>query len=229
MTLNVRDPNHPFYREPRRIALIACSASKLDRPAPAREMYAPSQLFTASRRYAEATCDGWFVLSAKHGILAPDDVIEPYDERLTTGPNTIDGRTIPSPWAGDVSRGLLARLRVTGIWASTFVVLAGRAYAEHIGTLSLVCEYPLAGMGIGRRKAWLRAESALVALHGYEGTAVHNTATEIVERLGAAEIVLTGPCLLGCGQIVEHRDTAANASAYRHAPCGICGRCASVC
>lgn len=122
-------------------------------------MYAPSQLFTASRRYAEATCDAWFVLSAKHGLLRPDDIIEPYDARLTTSPRVVDGRTIPSAWAGDVSRALLAEVGVTGLWATTFVVLAGAAYAEHIATLSLRCEYPLVGLGIGRRKSWLKANT----------------------------------------------------------------------
>lgn len=119
-------------------------------------MYGPSQLFTASRHWAEATCDAWFVLSAKHGLLAPDDVIDPYDERMQGKPRIVGGRRIPSAWAGDVSRALLLRLGVDGIRSTTFVVLAGKAYADHVATLSLRCEYPLAGMGIGQRKAWLK-------------------------------------------------------------------------
>lgn len=32
--------------------------------------------------YAELTCDRWHVLSAKHGLVHPDEVIEPHDMRL---------------------------------------------------------------------------------------------------------------------------------------------------
>jgi hypothetical protein len=43
-----------------------------------------SELFYKSRRYAQAHFDGWLILSAKHGLIRPEDVIAPYDCKLTT-------------------------------------------------------------------------------------------------------------------------------------------------
>lgn len=38
------------------------------------------------RRYVEQSCDEWWVLSAKHGLLHPDRTIEPYDVALESMP-----------------------------------------------------------------------------------------------------------------------------------------------
>src|SRR6185295_10488748 len=43
-----------------------------------------SELFYRSRRYAQANFDSWLILSAKHGLLRPDQIISPYDCKLTT-------------------------------------------------------------------------------------------------------------------------------------------------
>lgn len=53
------------------IGLISCSAQKLDRPAPARELYC-SPLFKKSIAYAEPRCSTTYVLSALHGLVALD-------------------------------------------------------------------------------------------------------------------------------------------------------------
>lgn len=50
-------------------------------PSPARDLYT-STLFTGRRRYVEQSCDAWFVLSARHGLVRPDERLEPYDETL---------------------------------------------------------------------------------------------------------------------------------------------------
>lgn len=66
-----------------RVGLIACAATKLDRPAPARELYR-SQLFVAAMTWMtkEGRVDAWGILSARHGLVMPDDVLEPYDQSL---------------------------------------------------------------------------------------------------------------------------------------------------
>lgn len=43
-----------------------------------------SELFYRSRRYAHANFDAWFILSAKHGLLAPSEIIAPYDRKLSS-------------------------------------------------------------------------------------------------------------------------------------------------
>lgn len=137
-----------------RIGLVGCGASKLPHAAPARDLYT-GHLFRKSAAYAEATCERWYILSAKHGLLHPDQIVEPYDQRLTTRPRTVDGRRIATPWAAAVSGAILNEVGVHGIWTSTFVVLAGSVYADNIATLPLRTESPLAGLGIGQRLAWL--------------------------------------------------------------------------
>ena len=64
-----------------RIVLIQCTNSKRDEPAPARNLYDQSYYFRDYRSYAETFGDEWYILSAKHGLLKPETVIEPYDER----------------------------------------------------------------------------------------------------------------------------------------------------
>lgn len=58
--------------------IIACGSKKRDHPAPARDMYIGA-LFRNARRAAEATGQPWWIMSAKYGIIPPDQVIEPYD------------------------------------------------------------------------------------------------------------------------------------------------------
>lgn len=72
-----------------RIVIVQCTAEKAetDRKLPAKDLYMESRLFEAQRRYAEAYGDHWFILSAKHGLLSPEEEIRPYDEKLETGHN----------------------------------------------------------------------------------------------------------------------------------------------
>lgn len=68
----------------REIGLVSCTKSKRESAAPPRELYDTSALFRKAAAYSGRTHDGWYVLSAKHGLLEPDGpAIEPYDETLT--------------------------------------------------------------------------------------------------------------------------------------------------
>lgn len=59
----------------KRIALIACASKKKPYRAKARELY-DSDLFRLSLRFAEEMePDEIYILSAKHGLLHPDQVI----------------------------------------------------------------------------------------------------------------------------------------------------------
>jgi hypothetical protein len=63
------------------IGLVACAKTKLDRPAPARELYT-SPLFKMSLAYAEQRCASVFILSAKYGLVTLDQQLEPYDDTV---------------------------------------------------------------------------------------------------------------------------------------------------
>lgn len=65
-----------------RIGLIGDVRAKHGVAMPAKELFV-SALFQARRGYAERVCDLWFILSAGHGLLHPDQVIKPYDRTLT--------------------------------------------------------------------------------------------------------------------------------------------------
>lgn len=66
-----------------RVGLIACAATKAPNAAPARELYR-SQLFTAARDWISkpGRVQEWGILSARHGLVMPDNVLEPYDQCL---------------------------------------------------------------------------------------------------------------------------------------------------
>jgi hypothetical protein len=59
-----------------RVALVSCVKSKRTSESPARDLYT-SPLFTKMRRYAEQHAEAWFILSAEHGVLAPDQLVAP--------------------------------------------------------------------------------------------------------------------------------------------------------
>lgn len=134
------------------VGLVGCASQKLQRPAPARELYV-SQLFKKASVYAEATCDRWFVLSAKHGLVHPDTVIEPYDMRLGT-----NDRTSPPihAWAAGVRGQLAAEL--AGLEDVTLVALAGEQYRTVLLNSVWRYEVPMKGLGIGQQLGWLTAQ-----------------------------------------------------------------------
>lgn len=82
------------------LAVIPCGAQKLERPAPARDLYT-GQLFVSALRAAEVVVarrgGEVMVLSALHGLVGLDRPLEPYD--VTVGdPGSIE----PSRLAGQV-------------------------------------------------------------------------------------------------------------------------------
>lgn len=141
-----------------RIGLVGCVKSKRASPAPARDLYT-SALFRGARCFVERSCDRWFILSALHGLLDPETVIEPYERTLTTA-----SRAERRRWAERV----LAQLeRVLGRDLSRYVfeAHAGKAYLDE-----LVCrleerggrvERPLDGLGLGRRLAFYKQHGCL--------------------------------------------------------------------
>jgi hypothetical protein len=63
------------------VVLIGCVRTKHAAACPAAELFA-SPLFEGRRRYADGRGRPWYILSAKFGLLAPGDVIGPYDVYL---------------------------------------------------------------------------------------------------------------------------------------------------
>jgi hypothetical protein len=106
-----------------RIGLVGCVKSKRRSAAPAADLYT-SALFVGRRRWVVETCDRWFILSAKYGLLDPGQVIEPYDESLTQM-----GRPARREWSRRVVEDLQHRLGVLDRYE--FELHAGSAYSEY--------------------------------------------------------------------------------------------------
>ena len=64
-----------------RLALVSCVKLKAAEPRSAKDLYV-SPLFRALRAYAEASADKWYILSAEHGLIHPEAVIDPYERTL---------------------------------------------------------------------------------------------------------------------------------------------------
>lgn len=129
------------------VYLVACVGAKLDKPSPARDLYI-SDWFLKASAYAKAMSPTWFILSAKYGLLHPDQEIEPYDLTL---------RTMQAPqrreWGNSVVRQLQERIGTE----TPIVILAGQLYRVEIEAWARGrASVPMAGLGIGRQLQWLK-------------------------------------------------------------------------
>lgn len=108
------------------LVLVGCGAAKRDESAPAEDLYT-STYFGLKRRYAEAVGDGWAVLSAKHGVLRPDELIEPYDETIAD----VDVREWRARVCDEIATTVRARLPLDATPAdATVTLLAGSDYTD---------------------------------------------------------------------------------------------------
>lgn len=143
-----------------RIGLVGCASMKLKRPAPARDLYT-SPLFRKASAHAEATCDRWYVLSAKHGLVHPDEVVEPYNVKL--GRSTRDPATDAPPihqWAQRVREQL--RQEMPTDEEAHLVVLAGEQYRTILyKDCPWTYDVPMKGLGLGEQLAWLNEQAAV--------------------------------------------------------------------
>jgi hypothetical protein len=90
------------------VLLVGCVKSQRPGPARARDLFT-SALFARRRRYAEAAGRPWFVISSRWGLVAPDEVIAPYDVLLGDMP-----ASYRHAWAEFVVAQLAGRVRLPG-------------------------------------------------------------------------------------------------------------------
>lgn len=148
------------------VGLVACGKSKLDGAAPAKDLYT-GNLYSAASTYAEAKYDAWYILSARHGLLHPNQIVEPYDERMQdkTGDQL-------HHWCNRVDSHFRGWACGYGLWSHrgnsiTVWLHAGVAYRAPLTAmwsgLSWRLEEPLAGLGIGEQLAWYGGGRRVVA------------------------------------------------------------------
>lgn len=133
--------------------LVGCGASTRRGRLPAKEKY-DSNYFTLKRTYAEER-DGWYILSAKYGIINPTVMIGDYD--VTVGEDITADQ-----WRDRVHR-TITRHPVRWERTDRLEVLAGQRYVDPLRDRfeALPCEvvYPFDSDdlgGIGEQMAWLK-------------------------------------------------------------------------
>lgn len=142
--------------------LVGCGKSRRPGGAPARDLYV-SAYFARMRGYAERTGKPWFVLSARHGLVAPDTWLASDDCSLFTA-----SRDYRRAWGLRVADQLEEALGpLPGL---VLDVHAGAAYVRAadaaLGPRGAVVLDQLQGLPIGRRLAWyLRQASAAPQRH----------------------------------------------------------------
>lgn len=140
--LEIRVSKHTVY-------LVSCVSQKREEPSPAKDLYV-SDWFRKARRYAEASGSPWFVLSAKYGLVNPNEMVAPYERTLNTM-SVADRRQ----WANRV----LAQLDETAPGLGRAVFLAGKHYREflvdQLGSRNVAVSVPMEGLRIGEQLSWL--------------------------------------------------------------------------
>ena len=140
------------------VLLLGCVKLKASSPRQAKDLYV-SDLFRKRRRYADQRGLPWFVLSAEHGLLRPDDLVAPYDVELKAQPASY--RRVWGAWVIERLRRELGVL--TGV---RLEVHAGDAYAEALGEPARAAGAklvrPLQGLMLGEQLAWYLAHSGLL-------------------------------------------------------------------
>lgn len=133
-----------------RVVLVSCVKSKKSSASAAQNLYT-SDLFLSMRAYARQNSDQWFILSAEHGVLRPDEVISPYEKTLN---KMLKVERLE--WAEKVQCRLLELMPLD----ASVVVLAGERYRE--GVVSFLrergypVEIPMVGLKFGFQLRWLK-------------------------------------------------------------------------
>jgi hypothetical protein len=128
------------------IVLLSCVATKLPKPAPARELY-NSPLFKRSLSYAlTLDPDDIVILSAKYYVIPLDKIIAPYDKTLLNMP-----KDEANEWGVKVLSILADKYNLE---EDKFIILAGEKYRKYITPQMNHWEAPLKGLRIGQQLAW---------------------------------------------------------------------------
>lgn len=144
-----------------RVALVSCVKTKRKADSPARDLYT-SPLFQGMRRYAERNADAWYILSAKYGLLHPDEVVAPYEQTLNAM-----RKADRLAWAERVQQALLKLLPP----GAEVVILAGNRYRENLVPYlkghGFAVAVPMTGLAFGQQLRWLKEH---VTEHSHESS-----------------------------------------------------------
>lgn len=149
------EQHFPYFSEnpdarKRFVGIGCCGSKKAKTACEARSMYRGNYTMTCNK-WIERNCEDWVILSAKHFVLDPDEVIEPYDLSLHDG-------GVDDKWARKVSRTLKKRFP-----GRRFICLNSH-YGKllDLGDLTLVFECVGKSFGSQDQTTWLKYKDHLV-------------------------------------------------------------------
>ena len=133
------------------IIFISCTKKKQDHPCMAKEMYQASQWFRGGWKYAESLHpDEIYILSAKYGLLRPDDMISPYEQTLNAAKDAQIRK-----WSIMVAE----QIRKAGVDRTQHTIfLCGKNYRKYIKNLFKNHSAPCSHMGIGKQMQFFNSE-----------------------------------------------------------------------
>ena len=132
------------------IALVAASRRQRGIICRAAEQYDLSPVFRRARDYCERTYAEWYILSARHDVLSPHQVI---------GPDSLSIHTLEAEerfaWAQRVARVLLAR-QERSAEPVRFALYTSQRYVDLLlrAAPALAIDLPLSGLGLVQRLRW---------------------------------------------------------------------------
>jgi cytoplasmic iron level regulating protein YaaA (DUF328/UPF0246 family) len=142
-----------------KIGLISCTKKKRSYACLASEMYSISTLFKKSYSYCNDHYCRVYILSAKYGLLRPNEVIQPYDQTL----NAMNMQQ-KKEWSERVYQQFLMEMKNhSWNWSDIRLVAfhAGEAYRKFL--IERLAEYvtvsvPMQGLGIGEQLSFYKKE-----------------------------------------------------------------------
>lgn len=106
------------------ISLVTCTSSKKPYRCEARELYSESPRFRLAYSLARKVSDKIYILSAKHGLIKDDTVIEPYNEALKDK-SSLENKC----WAEKV---IVQLKEIADLQKDEFIILAAEVYYRHL-------------------------------------------------------------------------------------------------
>lgn len=131
------------------VYFVSCVGQKEQRAFPAKDLY-KSTWFKKARSLVESKQHTLFIISAKYGLISPDEVINPYEQTLNLMP--INERRI---WAEKV----IVQIIGSAPRMEQAVFLAGKRYYEFIAHAlekrGIEVNLPIKNLGIGKQLQWI--------------------------------------------------------------------------
>lgn len=134
-----------------RVGVISCTCQKIPlkrgKKVEAQDLYMQSHYFRLCRAFVEAACDEWVILSAKFGVLWPENLVQTYNKACTDMKAPARRR-----WAQGMVEQLLEAYDPE---ETVFCVLAGKCYRQYVFNADrpFCYELPFEGTrGIGDQK-----------------------------------------------------------------------------